>query len=92
MSQKPWVSNDVYIFETDLKGRIIGKAIELKRLSLKADEAEHALAIEHARLMAAAPELFEALKLVLDDNRLMNAMTKQQARSILDAVAKARGE
>ncbi len=45
----------------------------------------------NARLIAAAPELLEALQLVLSDNRLMNAMNREQARAILDAVAKATG-
>lgn len=46
---------------------------------------------ENAQLIAAAPELLEALELVLADNRLMNALNKQQARAVLDAVAKATG-
>lgn len=45
----------------------------------------------NARLIAAAPELLEALRLVLNDNRLMNAMNREQARAILDAIAKATG-
>jgi len=44
-----------------------------------------------ARLIASAPELLEALNLILTDNRLMNAMSKQQARAVLDAVSKATG-
>lgn len=46
----------------------------------------------NARLISAAPELLDALVLVLNDNRLMNAMNREQARAILDSVAKARGE
>ena len=46
----------------------------------------------NANLIAAAPEMLEALELVLNDNRLMNAMNKEQARAILDAIRKARGE
>jgi hypothetical protein len=45
----------------------------------------------NATLIAAAPDLLEALQLILNDNRLMNALSKQQARAVLDAVAKATG-
>jgi hypothetical protein len=45
----------------------------------------------NARLIAAAPDCLAALQLVLDDNRLMNSMSREQARAILDAVAKATG-
>lgn len=51
------------------------------------DEAE-----ANATLISAAPEMLEALELVLNDNRLMNAMSREQARAILDAVKKAKGE
>ena len=43
----------------------------------------------NARLITAAPEMLAALKSVLNDNRLMNAMSKEQARLIMDAVTKA---
>lgn len=49
-------------------------------------------AVANAHLIAAAPEMLEALESVLNDNRLMNAMSRNQARLILDAMAKARGE
>lgn len=45
----------------------------------------------NAKLIAAAPELLEALKLILNDNRLMNAMNHEQARAIMDSVFKAEG-
>lgn len=45
----------------------------------------------NARLIAAAPEMLEALRLVMSDDRLMNAMKREQARAILDAIAKAEG-
>lgn len=45
----------------------------------------------NARLIAAAPECLSALQLILNDNRLMNAMKREQARAILDAIAKATG-
>jgi hypothetical protein len=40
----------------------------------------------------AIPGMLEALHIVLADNRLMNAMNKEQAGAILDAVAKAEGK
>lgn len=46
---------------------------------------------QNARLIAAAPDCLAALTLVLNDNRLMNAMSREQSRAILDAVAKATG-
>lgn len=45
----------------------------------------------NARLIAAAPEMLKALELVLNDNRLMNAMSREQSRAILDAITKATG-
>lgn len=45
----------------------------------------------NARLIAAAPDCLKALELILDDDRLMNAMKREQARAILDAVRKATG-
>jgi hypothetical protein len=41
---------------------------------------------------AAVPGAFEALQLLIDDNRLMNAMSKEQARAIMDALKLAKGE
>lgn len=48
--------------------------------------------LKDAHLISAAPEMLEALELVLNDNRLMNAMNKSQVHAIMDAVSKARGE
>lgn len=48
--------------------------------------------VEVLRLMAAAPELLEALELVLGNNKLMNAIEPSTRRAVMDAVAKARGE
>ena len=53
------------------------------------DREEH---IANAHLIAAAPEMLEALELILNDNRLMNAMTKEQAKAVMYSVSKARGE
>lgn len=53
-------------------------------MSPKTDEA-------NARLIASAPEMFNALELVLNDDRLMNAMNRDQAIAILDAIRKAKG-
>ncbi len=46
----------------------------------------------NANLISAAPEMITALELVIGDDRLMNALTGNQVRSIVDAVRKARGE
>lgn len=46
----------------------------------------------NAALIAASPEMFEALELLINDNRLMNAMNKEQAKAIMYSLAKARGE
>lgn len=43
-------------------------------------------------LIIAAPEMLEALELVLNDNRLMNAMSKEQAKAIMYSVSKAKSE
>lgn len=43
-------------------------------------------------LIAAAPEMLQALELILNDNRLMNAMSKEQAKAIMYSVSKAKGE
>lgn len=45
-----------------------------------------------ASLVAAAPSMFEALDLILRDNRLMNALNKEQARAVMYSIAKAKGE
>ena len=45
-----------------------------------------------AALIAAAPELFDALCLILSDNKLMNALSQEQAASVLMAIQKAKGE
>jgi hypothetical protein len=39
----------------------------------------------------AAPEMLEALQFILEDDRLMNAMDREQARAIIDSVTKATG-
>ena len=43
-------------------------------------------------IVKAAPEMYEALEKIIDDNRLMNAMSKEQAKAIMYSLAKARGE
>jgi hypothetical protein len=48
--------------------------------------------IQDTYLIAAAPEMLSALELILNDNRLMNAMSRIQAQAIMDSVAKAKGE
>lgn len=45
-----------------------------------------------ASLIAAAPEMLTALQLVIGDDRLMNAMKRNQARAILDAIARTEGQ
>lgn len=45
----------------------------------------------NARLIAAAPELLEALELVLNNDRVMNALDVETRRAIMDAVTKATG-
>jgi len=50
------------------------------------------LSLNDAYLIAAAPDMLAALELVLNDNRLMNAMSRSQVQAIMDAVFKARGE
>lgn len=44
-----------------------------------------------ARLVACAPEMLAALELILEDNRLMNAMSSEQARAVMYSVGKAKG-
>ena len=44
------------------------------------------------RIVTSLTEMLEALELVLNDNRLMNAMTKEQAKAIMYSVQKAKGE
>lgn len=46
----------------------------------------------NAHLIAAAPEMLEALELILRDNRLMNAMEKNQAKAIMYSIGKAKGQ
>lgn len=46
---------------------------------------------ESAYLIAAVPEMLTALKLLLDDSRLMNAMSVKQAGAVLNAFTKASG-
>lgn len=57
-------------------------------ISLQQGEAQ---AEANARLISAAPDLLKTLELILTDNRLMNALSKEQARAILDTIAKATG-
>jgi hypothetical protein len=45
----------------------------------------------NAALIAAAPEMLEALQLILNDDRLMNAMSKDQAKAVMYSVSKAQG-
>lgn len=47
--------------------------------------------VDYSHLISAAPDMFNALELILNDNKLMNAMNKEQARAILDSVKKAKG-
>jgi hypothetical protein len=51
------------------------------------DRDEH---LANASLISAAPEMFEALQMILNDNRLMNALNKAQARAIMNSVNKAK--
>ncbi len=46
----------------------------------------------NAALIAAAPDLLEALDLILKDNRLMNSFSKEQAKAVMYSIAKARGD
>lgn len=47
--------------------------------------------VDYSHLISAAPDMLKALDLILNDNKLMNAMKKEQARAILDSVKKAKG-
>ena len=44
---------------------------------------------DDANLMSAAPDMLAALTLILRDDKLMNAMSKDQARAIMQATIKA---
>ena len=46
----------------------------------------------NAALIAAAPEMLDALELLINDNRLMNAMNKEQSKAIMYSINKAKGE
>lgn len=45
----------------------------------------------NARLIAAAPDCLHALELVLNNNRVMNALDVDTRRAITDAITKATG-
>lgn len=47
--------------------------------------------MNNAHLIAAAPDMLEALELLINDNRLMNAMTKEQSKAIMYSIKKAKG-
>lgn len=46
----------------------------------------------NAHLIAAAPEMYEALNLLLNDNCLMNAISREQAMAIFGSIRKAEGK
>jgi hypothetical protein len=46
----------------------------------------------NARLIASAPELLLALELVLNNNKVMNAVDVETRRAAMNAIAKAKGE
>ena len=46
---------------------------------------------KRAHLIAAAPEMLEALESVLNNNKVMNALDPQTRRLVMDSVHKAKG-
>lgn len=44
------------------------------------------------RLISAAPDLFEALEMVLNNNKVMNALDRSTATRIMNAISLVRGE
>lgn len=46
----------------------------------------------NANLISAAPEMLEAIDLIVRDNKLMNAMNKEQVQALLIAYRKVQGD
>ena len=88
-SPNPWYTeknfhHDCFNLRSKDREHFIGSIFREDRGDISVEESD-----ANARLICAAPEMLEALKSVLNDNRLMNAMSKEQARLIMDAVTKA---